>query len=273
MKTLFLVLALISITAHAGFEKLSVVNLDLDYTAPYGKGMVDRVGIGMSLKSIPYPLDITRTEDSFELVTPYLDFSWKHPLKIIYDIEALSLKKTSAALGTKTHFVESEFIMLKTKKNDVYKAEKLKLTCEGEAEGSFDKRLLEDCRKKMHVSIKKVDVPTNFIFARIARELPVPPEHELDIPGDNVIFNMKEGDFTLQAYIKVWFYAGLRIWGHMQYENNHETIAIRVDQIKFGYLPVTSLVMKKLKEIVKGPDVKVDPPWIRIKTKRIYENQ
>lgn len=273
MKTLLLLLVLISMTAHAGFEKISVEKLDLDYAAPFGTGMVARVGIGMGLKTIPYPLEITRTENSFELVTPYVDFTWLHPLKIIYDIEALTLSNTSAALGTKTHFVESDSIMLKTKGNNVYKAQKLKLSCEGFAEGSFDVRLLEDCRQKMQVTIKKVDVPVDFFLNELVRDLPVPPQQDMDMAGDNVIFNMNEGNFALQMYMKFGVYAGVRVRGHMQYENGRDTVAIRVDQIKFGYLPVTSLVMNKLKEMVEGPEIKIDPPWIRIRTKRIYENQ
>ena len=273
MKTLFLLLALTSFTTHAGFEKLSVEKLELDYAAPFGKGMVARVGIGMGMKTIPYPLEITRTEESFELVTPYVDFTWIHPLKIIYDIEALTLSNTSAALGTKTHFVESDSVMLKTKGNNVYKAQKLKLSCEGYTEGPFDVRLLEDCRKKMQVTIKKVEVPIDFFLNELVRDLPVPPQQDMDIPGDNVIFNMDQGNFALQMYIKFGMYAGFRARGHMQYENGRDIVAIRVDQIKFGYLPVTSLVMNKLKEMVKGPDIKVDSPWIRIRTKRIYENQ
>jgi hypothetical protein len=125
----------------------------------------------------------------------------------------------------------------------------------------------------MELSIKKVDVPGSFILARLAEGLPKPPVDEMDIPGENVLLTVKEGKYFMQVYIKFWVSAGLRAWGYMQYENNYETIAIRVDEIKFGYIPVTKLVMNKLKEIITSPDIKVDPPWIRIKTKRLYENE
>lgn len=273
MQKFLLLLTLVTTTSFAGFEKVTVKNLDLDYISPGGQGMVERVGIGMSFNPVQFPIEITKTDDSFELTSPYVDFTWKHPLKFIYDLNSVVARKTSASLGTKTHFVESEYFMFKSKDKNEYKAEKLKASCEGRASGSFDVRLMEDCRKKMELTIKRVDVPSSFILARLARELPVPPEAELDIPADNVALKINNGNYALQVYIKFWFYAGLRAWGHMQYENDYKTIAIRVDQVKFGYLPVTNLVMKKLKELIKSPDVKVDPPWIRINTRMLYENQ
>lgn len=273
MKAFLLVLTLASFHVYAGFEKLTVENLDLKYTSPRGEGVVDRVGIGMSLAPVPYPIQIEKTQNSFELTSPYVDFTWKHPLKFIYDLQSVTAKKTSAALGTKKHFVKSDFFSFTTKEKNVYTAHGLDGFCEGSAEGSFDLRLLEDCRKHLEFTIKKVDVPGSFILARVAEDLPLPPMNEMDIPGDNVILTVKNGDYFMQVYISFWVRAGLRAWGHVQYENNRETIAIRVDQIKFGYIPVTSMVMKKLKELIKSPDIKVDPPWIRIKTKRLYENQ
>lgn len=273
MKAFLLVLTLVSCHVYAGFEKLTVENLDLKYVAPRGEGVVDRVGIGMSFAPTPYPIQIEKTENAFELTSPYVDFTWKHPLKFIYDLEAVTAKKTSAALGTKKHFVKSEFFSFTTKDKNVYKTEGVDGFCEGGATGAFDIRLLEDCRKNMEFTIKKVDVPASFILARVAQDLPKPPMDEMEIPGDNFVLTVKNGEYFMQVYLSFWIRAGLRAWGHIQYENNHETIAIRVDQIKFGYLPVTGMVMKKLKEIIKSPDIKVDPPWIRIKTKRLYENQ
>lgn len=273
MKKFLLVLTLFSVSAFAGFEKLTVENLDLEYVSPSGKGMVDRVGIGMSLVSQPYPIEINRTENSFELTSPYVDFSWIHPLKFIYDIEALTTKKTSAALGTKKHFVVSDYVMLKTKGNNIYKAEKLNGYCEGGTRGEFDVRLLDDCVKNMNVTIKRVEIPGNFFLVRVLEDLPTPPAQELDIPGDNLSIKVANGNYAFEMYVKYWFYAGLRAWGHVQFEDGHKILAIRVDQIKFGYIPVTGIVMKKLKEIIKSPDVTIDPPWIRIKTERLYENQ
>ena len=274
MRAFLLILTIFSMNAFAGFDKLTVQNLDLDYLGPYGKGTVERVGIGMSLATEPYDIEVNRTDDAFELTSPYLDFTWNHPLKFVHEIEKLNSKKLSANLGTKkSHFVEADYLMVQPKGRGQYIAEKLKGNCEGIATGTFQMRMLDDCRNKMDLTIKRVDVPVDFILFRILEDLPRMPAPEMDFPGDNIVVSVKVGDYALQIYMKYWFYAGLRSWGHVQYENDYKTVAIRVDQIKFGYLNVTKLVMNKLKEVVTSPNVKVDPPWIRINIEGLNETQ
>lgn len=274
MRAFLLILTIFSMNAIAGFDKLTVQNLDLEYTGPYGKGTVERVGIGMSLATEPYDIEINRTDSSFELTSPYLDFTWNDPLKMIYDIEKLNTKKLSANLGTKkSHFVEADYLMVQPKGQGQYIAEKLKGNCEGIATGTFQMRMMDDCRNKLDLTIKKVDVPVDFFLLRILEDLPRMPAPEMEFPGDNIVVSVKEGDYALQVYVKYWFYAGLRSWGHVQYENDYKTVAIRVDQVKFGYLNVTKLVMNKLKEVITSENVKVDPPWIRINIEGLNETQ
>ena len=274
MRSLFLLTLLLSSSAFASFEKLNVKNLDLDYKAPHGAGTVEKVGIGMSLGPVAFPVEINRTENAFELTSPYVDFTWYKPLKFIYDVQELVTKSTSTALGTDVHFVESDYLMVKPGKGGEYKAEKLKLTCDGDAKGTFEERLMEDCRTNLDLTIKKIDVPVDFFLVRLLESFPQFPAPDTDdMPGDNVIATVKNGEFYLQVYIKYVFRAGLRAWGHLQYENNRKVVALRIDTIKFGYLNITSLAMKKLQEVIKSPDVKIDPPWIRINIEKIHDTQ
>ena len=92
MRAFLLILITFSMNAIAGFDKLTVQNLDLEYLGPYGKGTVERVGIGMSFATEPYDVEVNRTDDAFELTSPYLDFTWNDPLKFVYDIEILNTK-------------------------------------------------------------------------------------------------------------------------------------------------------------------------------------
>lgn len=267
MRSLLLALTFFSINAFARLEKITIQNLDLEYALPYGSGTVERVGIGISLAPEAYAIEVHRLSDSFNITSPYLDFSWINPVRFFHDLEEISAKKTSASLGSlKLHFLESDKLMFRPKGRGQYIAQNIRGTCEGEAVGKFERRLMEDCRTKMDLTIKKIDIPGDFILYKLAEGLPFINDEglEADIPGDNIIFSSRDGNFALQVYIKYWVRAGLRAWGHVQYENNNQTIAVRVDKIKYGIFPVTNLVMKKLKELVKSPNVSVEPPWIRI---------
>lgn len=269
---IFLLLFFTTSFAFARLERITVQTLDLDYAAPYGRGMAEKVGIGIGIAPESFPIDVIRTENSFDLISPYVEFSWMNPLKFIYDLQSVSSRKLSASLGAQNHTVTAESVTVVPKKGGEYKADLLDAKCAGDFKGPFDVRLLEDCRKSLYLTIKRVEVPTDFFLYQVLEELPKLPG-TFEIPGDNVIASIDEGNFYLQVYVKYWFYAGLRSRGHVQYENNYQTVAIRVDQVKFGYLIVTNMVMEKLKEVIKSPDVVIDPPWIRIDVRSLRENQ
>jgi hypothetical protein len=274
MKAL-LFLCLFSFSALAGFEKLTIQNLDLEYNAPYGKGMVEKVGIGLGLAPVAYPIEIRRTDTSLDLVSEQVDFSWVNPLKLIYELEHLATSRLSATLGAKDqHFVRGELLVVRPNEMGEFRAEGIEGVCPAGAKGKFDVRLLEDCRKSLKLSVNKVEVPVDFFLLKVIEDLPKFPGPNVDeAPANNLIASVNEGDLYLEFYVKFWFYAALRVWGHVQYENNYQTIALRVDQVKFGILPVTHFFLKKLKEVIKSPEVTVDPPWIRIDTRVLRENQ
>ncbi|WPU63316.1 hypothetical protein [Peredibacter starrii] len=262
MPLLLVLLSFVSF-AFAGFDKVTIKNLELAYSAPHGKGTVEKVTLGFSLAPEIYPIEVNRTADSFELMTPFLDVAWRNPWKFFHDLEKLETRKFNLSAGGTKHTLSTPYLSMQPQERGEYKAENVSASCEGTFTGKLDIRLFEDCREKMNVVAKRFDVPTDFILYRILHDAPSVPR-EIDVPTYDLEFNSKKGDYSLFFTFKYIFLARLRAYGHFQYENNYKTIAIRVDQVKFGYLPVTSFVLRRLKEINTNPNVTVDPPWIRI---------
>ena len=268
---LLLVLLSLSSFCFAGFENITVKNLDLEYASPYGKGSLEKVTLGVSLLPQSYPIEVNKTPETFELITPFMDVSWMKPWKFVHELESLSTSKANFSLGGKVHSVNVPFLVARPKGRGEYRAENLVGSCEGKSTGEVDIRLMDDCREKMKVVAKKLDVPNDFILYRILYDAPQVPR-EVDVPAYDLELTSKKGDYALLFTFKYYVLARLRAYGHFQYENDHKTIAIRVDQVKFGYFTVTNFVMRRLKEIITNPNVKVDPPWIRINV-RADENR
>lgn len=265
MRAIVLLIAFLSSSVQAGFEKISVKKLNLNYENSYGEGTLEKVGLGYSLKSIkvPYRIAIEKTDHSFEVTSEFLDFSWINPYKIFHNAQKLITNNTDFSIGGAVHSLESDSLLIVPKGRGIYRAQKVNMKCEGQGTGILKTRVLEDCRHKLDLSVKRVEVPADFILYRILYSLPE-IQGDLDFPGDNLILTSRDGQFNLQLYIKYYVYAGLRARGHFQYENDYQTLAINVNQIKFGILNVTNLVMKRLQAANRSRDIKIDPPWIRI---------
>ncbi len=272
LSLIFLVFFFSSLS-QAGLEKLSVTKLDLDYTAPVGSGSFERLGVGMGLENGPYSFQITRTEEALEIVTPFADLTWTKPLKVVYDLKALSVRGLSAAVGAKVHSFEGQAVALTSGQGDEYQAQDWRGTCEGVASGPLHQRLFEDCRKKLSLSARRIDVPEDFILSRILSRLPLPATRDTAIPARNLTLTVGEGRFALELYLKLVFTAALRVKGDLSYEDDYRTLVLRVDEVRVGELQITGLFLRTLQELTRGADVKVTPPFVRIGLGKLYEHQ
>ncbi len=273
MRLCLIFFVFLSTAASAALEKITVTKLDLDYTAPVGSGSFERLGVGMGFDNGPHSFHVTRREEAIEVVTPFADLTWTKPLKLVYDLKTLSVRGMSAAVGTKAHSVEGQDLALTTGQGNEYRVQELRGSCEGAARGPLHQRLFEDCRNKLSISARRIDVPEDFILSRIISRLPLPATQNTAIPARNLTLSVSEGRFALELFVKLVFTAALRVKGELSYEDDYRTLVLRVDEVRVGELQVTGLFLRTLQELTRGADVKVTPPFVRIGLGKLYEHQ
>ncbi len=263
MRAFFVSLLFLSTTAFAGLHHLNVQKLNLDYTTPAGQGTVGKLDIGLS-KASEEAFTIERVGKTFVARTSFLDFTWMEPWKFLFDVEALKIESLDLSAGKNAHDLTLDHGSVKFKGE--YKIEKGTLHCAGSSDlPDLENRIFEDCRESMNVEMDRLDIPMDFFLADVLNRLPPMPED--NAPLKNFTLTSKQGDFTMYFLAKYVLKAGLRTWGAFHYEDEFKTLVIRVDLVKFGYLPVTSTVMRELKNRIKDPRIQVDPPLIRIRVR------
>lgn len=255
-----------SFSSFAGLQKLDVKNLNLNYSNPYGQGDFEKINVGVSLKEATYSAEIFRRDNSFEIISPFANFEWHEPIRFIHNIQKLSTSNFNLSMGKLKHELEGTSLTFVEEKGRELSFEQFKINCQG---GSSAKevvdRLKADCREKMEATISHMLLPFDFITI-IADQLPeVPAETDQDLPAHDFYLNMAKGDFYSFVRVKYVVKAYLRVWGHMDFEDEGKTLAIKVSSIKYGVLPVTTLVMGELARRLKHPRIEITPPWIRIK--------
>ena len=262
MRALLLTIFLLSSSAFAsGLHHLNVQKLNFDYTAPAGQGTVEKLDIGLS-KAMDEAVAVERVGETFVARTTFLDFTWMEPWKFLFDVEALKLENLNLKASKLSHEFSLDHGSVKFKGE--YKIEKMTAKCEGSSDlPDLENRLFEDCRESMIVEMDRLDIPMDFFLVDILNRLPPMPEDEA--PLKNFTLTSKQGDFYMYFLAKYVLKAGLRTWGAFHYEEDFKTLVIRVDLVKFGYIPVTSTVLRELKNRIKDPRVQVDPPLIRIR--------
>jgi hypothetical protein len=264
---LTIVFSFFSLTTFAGLEKILIQNLDLNYTYPAGKGEFEKLNFGVSLKDgHKYPVDIYRRDDAFDVVSHFIEFQWKKPLAFIHNLKEAKVDKLNLKIDRGQHYLHGTKASFVSPQDINYFFHRYDIACTGSSQDQDPLiRLMYDCREKMLAKIDYTDIPTEF-FQTLSEELPAYEEDPtMQIPASDFFLSINQGDMYSSFRIKYIIRAYLRIWGFTQYENDGKTLAIRIDQIKFGILPVTHIVMDLLRRQVSHPDVIINPPWIRIK--------
>jgi hypothetical protein len=262
----FLLIVLFIFPAFAGLEKIQLKNLDLHYLNPEGSGTVEQlnIGIGLPTKKENYPVSIFRKEGSFEIVSAFAHFEWLHPIAFIHDLQSLETQKLNLDILPSGHRLKAENLKFHSSKQNEFLFEDFTVTCRGQSlEKNVFSKLKEDCLNEMDVMIRHMDIPSQFLKT-IAEQLPEAPA-DSDFPANDFYASVAKGNFFSFVRIKFVIPAYLKIWGYSQFEDHGKTIAIRVDEVKYGVLPVTAIVMNELKRLVTHPKVTINPPWVRIK--------
>lgn len=258
MSRLLLLFSLFSVSSFAGLNQVRIQDLNVDYVSPRGSGDFVRFSIDLSFLAQSFPLEIEKEEGSYVLRTPMADLTWSRPGEFLLGIEGLRARKVSADLGKNHHTISGEELALKLGEEGEFKLKGLKAECTGDSEdASLDRRLLEDCRERLLLSTLRAEIPGDFIL----HDIHMP----LDEPLEGFYLTSHKGDAFMYFRTRIVVKAGLRAWGKIYYEENLGVAVIKVNLIRFGIIPVTSVVMNELKKRVKGPNVVVNPPYIRIK--------
>lgn len=267
MKCLLVLLFAIA-PAWASLETFFVKNLDLEYTLPQGSGVLEKLAVGIS-KTEPtqntLPVEIFRRDDAFDVISPYVTFQWLRPYKVIHNLEKISTKSLNLTLGKGEHLLQAQDLKVSPDGEKYFVLKKLAAACAGVASDHDPiERVMKDCREKMDMSIEHLDIPTTFFtdLVELTDEKPVAPE--MDLPANDFGLTLNQGDLFAYVQVKFVVRAYIRTWGHLQYEDQGRTLAIRVDKVSFGAIPITNLFLSELRRRVSSERVKIDPPWIRV---------
>lgn len=254
--------------AFAGFQQIEIRNLNFNYVYPLGEGDLEKLSLGMSLMGATLsPVKIERTNGSFLVSSSLVDFEWIDPFPFVHNIQEVKVNKMSALLGKGGHGAVADFVSVMPENLGEFSMEGLKVHCQGTStHPDLEDRIALDCFEKMKLEVGKLGLPFDF-FSPLLADIEYQADSTEEIPFGDFSFSNEEGKFQAALKVKLLISAYVRAFGFVKFDAQASTVAIRVDQIKYGILPITDIVMKELQRSINNPKITIDPPWIYIKAK------
>jgi len=260
MKKMIFTLVFASMAAQAQMDSLYVSNLNFDYTNPQGRGSVDAFG---SKKSLRASLDllVDRVDRDFKL-TVMGDHEAVYDLKdapdFMVEAERMSIKSFNLHLAKERLSVSLLSGNFESRKDNL-RLDNMSLECPRAMEESTTlDQLVQGCTQALTFKLSKFVSADSFSGLEEVLEIPLTGG---SVQVNAVELKIKNKKFDLLAEVRAQVSGKVKALGQMSYDSQKGQLAIKISEVKFGFLNITSKVFDELKKN-ESDRLRVKEPYV-----------
>ncbi len=263
---IFLLFILSSGLSFAQVSKVDIKNFNFNYEAPLGEGVADNFSYQKEMNN-QQKVNVEKFSDFFKIKLEGVEnqeMEFKNAPAFIQEAEKINLNTFNFDLGEKISLglVQGSFIS----SQDEFNLKNVNLFCERSAASELilDQALM-GCIQKMTFKVSGFSsMPQKGIDYAMMEAL----NSALDTNGTalslkNVDLKINAGKFQLGADIKAQISGTALANGTVKYEPTEKKIIVKVSEVKFGFLDLTSKVFEELKK-QESDTIKINKPYITI---------
>ena len=244
MKSFCIALALCSGFVHAQTQ-VHVKNFNFSYQNPHGQGEATSFSRSKSTTSDSVNVSVDKIDQEFHIQVTggeEHEFIFKDAPSFMTDAETINLSGFNLDLNDQLNLKVSSARF--NSHSDSLQLDGLTLACQklGVEENLMD-QLISGCVQKM--SFKSSKFSSQNSDALIASAL---DEMMAGIGVNSVDFAINNGKFDLSAEVKAQISGKVKSSGNMSYDSVTGKLSVKISEVKFGFLNITSKVFDELKK-------------------------
>jgi len=263
---IFLLFTLASSLSFAQVSQVDIKNFNFNYEAPLGEGFADSFSYQKKVNNLQ-KVYVEKFSDVFKIKLEGVEnqeMEFKNAPSFIQEAENINLNTFNFTLGEKISLglVQGRFIS----SQDDFNLKNVNLFCD---RSTGSELLLEQaligCIQKMTFKISSFSsTPQKGIDYAIFEALNSALEtNATALSLKNVDLKINSGKFQLGADIKAQISGTASANGTVKYETTEKKIIVKVSEVKFGFLDLTSKVFEELKK-QESDSLKINRPYITI---------
>lgn len=252
----------------AQVASVEVTNFNFKYQAPLGEGFADHFSYAQKTNQAQKVL-VEKVAEDFKITLNGVEnqeFTFSNPPSLLADAENIKLEGFNFSLGQRLGLVIKNGVFESTEKEVSLSG--FNLSCDrlmGSAEVA--EQLITGCIQKMNFQTGAFSTNGEGIESALMKAV----DEKFDSTKaattiKNVKFKIAAGKFDLSADIKAQISGSAKGSGTVKYDSAAKMITIKVSEIKFSILDVTSQVFAELKK-QESSNVKVKQPYIYVTVK------
>lgn len=261
-----LVLLFITSIAHAQVSQVEVKNFNFDYTAPRGEGTAEAFSYQKQMNEAQ-KVSVEKLGEDFKIVLEGVEnqeIDFKNPPSLIKDAEQIKLSAFNFIFQNKVSLSMARALFQSPGKS--MDLSNLSLNCDrAMAYPEVMEQVIVGCIQQM--SLKTTGFSSQGeggVDQALMKAIDLGHDELLGATTiKNVDFKLTQGKFQFSAEIKAQISGKATGSGTVNYEADGKKVTVKVSEVKFGILNVTSQVFDELKK-QESPKMKVSKPYIYI---------
>lgn len=265
---ILLLSVLLSSTAFAQVSKVDIKNFNFNYSAPLGEGTADSFSYEKSVNEAQ-KVKVEKVNGEFKIVLEGVEnqeLSFKDAPSLINDAETISLRAFNLSFADRFGITISSGVFKSSDKS--VDLNNFNLACDRTA--AFPEvmdQLIAGCIQKMNFKAGGFSSSGEGFDQAFMKGLDASHDEVKAALGvKNVDFKVTGGKFEMAAEIKAQISGKVKGSGTVKYEQAAKKLTVKVSEIKFGILDVTSQVFDELKK-QESDSIKVSKPYVYITIK------
>lgn len=266
MKSVFgLLILMCSFLAQAELKSIEAKNLNFYYIFPQGYGEIERLKIGLKKQAAaPVAFEILALLPGFSIELPFFQLEWNGEVALLEQVKDLKVKSSHIVLNKSKHEAILDEVELTHQLLQKMSMRSLEASCEGiSVAQDLGVRLVEDCLQNSKMTIKEFYLPLGrVIIGDMIEGMPDRSDEDIQLIPHDVEWISNQGNFSLAAKVKLLVKSRVKIKGNWNVDQEKKVLTVRLDEVKFGIMPMTDLAFKELSERLKDPKFEVKKPYI-----------
>jgi|GEM_PF-5328689 len=263
---LSLILANFNLAYSLDIQSLNVDLQELQFKGDKGNGLVRSLEVEMNEKNMlaspAYPIQIIKTGSVIKIKTLGITMTWNDIPSWLQGSVDLDLTNTQIYLGiANDHSFKLETLNLNQPELGSVTIRGIEATCQNSLRRRpLIKQLPQDCLKKANIKASELNIPmlNNFLSAILVNQ-------STPQVANNILVDVEDNKYQLSLNPSIVLGPGVYSYGEVEeFDDVKKTIKLRIDSVKFGYLPITPIVFKELKKRLPPEKFKVERPYIYI---------
>lgn len=269
MKALLLS-AMVSSMAWGQVSQVEIKDFNFNYQNPLGEGLAQTFSYSTSVKKTEQKVHVEKVNDEFKILlegTENGELTFQDAPSFVKEAETMELSNFNLILNEKFSLSMSKG-NFRSPENEIG-LNNLNLNCHKDISyAEVMDQLISGCIQNM--SLKTSQFSTDGFskdsmsaFTRALMKASDEGYNEFlgGVGIKNLNFKSNNGKFELSAEIKAQISGTARGKGNLSYDQSQKKLTVKISEVKFGILNVTSQVFDELKK-QESPNFKVSKPYV-----------